>query len=363
MREPGREVVFALVGGFLGAGKTTALLALARRLAEGGEQVAVITNDRAPDLVDTRYARLNGVPVAEIAGGCICARLGDLIDRCEELLDAVRPSVILNEPVGSAADLAATVLQPLQRYYGRWFRTAAYSVLVDPERFAALLEGPGQGSPLAYLFEKQLAEADLIVLNKVDRVSAEQRTGLERWLAEHLPATPVTAMSALTGEGLGAWWERVRGGTAAGTHAVTADRALATAAEASLAWCNASVELRCEAGFDGEAWARDLLAALRHGVIRANGEIGHLKLLLEGGGGSLRANLTGLSAPVDVQAAGGTGFRRAHLTLNARVLMAAAELEDLISRALQRGCNEHRVTPRVVRLRSLTPDRPAPTAG
>jgi G3E family GTPase len=43
-----------LVGGFLGAGKTTLLAEAAKRLAKEGKSVGLITNDQAPELVDTR---------------------------------------------------------------------------------------------------------------------------------------------------------------------------------------------------------------------------------------------------------------------------------------------------------------------
>ena len=42
-----------LVGGFLGAGKTTLLWEAAHRIMENGQRVGLITNDQAPDLVDT----------------------------------------------------------------------------------------------------------------------------------------------------------------------------------------------------------------------------------------------------------------------------------------------------------------------
>ena len=63
-----------LVGGFLGAGKTTTMLAAARLLEARGERVAVITNDQGTDLVDTRLAQLVGereCRVAEVTGGCL----------------------------------------------------------------------------------------------------------------------------------------------------------------------------------------------------------------------------------------------------------------------------------------------------
>ncbi len=49
-----------LVGGFLGAGKTTLLWEAARRLGAAGQAVGLITNDQAPDLVDTAFLSRSG---------------------------------------------------------------------------------------------------------------------------------------------------------------------------------------------------------------------------------------------------------------------------------------------------------------
>ncbi|MCB0080402.1 MAG: hypothetical protein KDE47_05715, partial [Caldilineaceae bacterium] len=63
-----------ITGGFLGAGKTTLLLTAARRLAERGYRVGLITNDQGADLVDTALGTGAEIPVTEVAGGCFCCR-------------------------------------------------------------------------------------------------------------------------------------------------------------------------------------------------------------------------------------------------------------------------------------------------
>jgi hypothetical protein len=54
---------FAMVGGFLGAGKTTTLARLARFYEGQGQRVALVTNDQAADLVDTKSLRAQGLAV------------------------------------------------------------------------------------------------------------------------------------------------------------------------------------------------------------------------------------------------------------------------------------------------------------
>ena len=70
------KVEYLMIGGFLGAGKTTAMLQLARHLTQQGRQVGLITNDQSRGLADTALAAADGFPVAEITGGCFCLHVG-----------------------------------------------------------------------------------------------------------------------------------------------------------------------------------------------------------------------------------------------------------------------------------------------
>src|SRR5207237_5929883 len=86
---------FLMVGGFLGAGKTTTLARLARHYLSRGQRVGLVTNDQARDLVDTNSLRAQGFSVQEVAGACFCCRFDDLVARVAELQAEERPDVIL----------------------------------------------------------------------------------------------------------------------------------------------------------------------------------------------------------------------------------------------------------------------------
>lgn len=357
MREHDDQAVrFLLVGGFLGAGKTTALLALAERLTAAGERVALIVNDKAGALVDAAVVRLRGLPVAELIGGCFCCRLPDLIERCDEILETIRPTVLAAEPVGSSADLSGAVLQPLKRYYGARIRALPYTVLCDPERIEPMLDGELRDSPLAYLFGKQLDEADVIALSKVDRLTPERCAAMLERLARQWPATPLLAYSALSGEGLEAWWSTLCAGPSGGRRVPDMETQGLAEAEAALGWLNAEADLTAAGEFDPVDFARELLATVRAGAARATAEIGHVKLLLQTPDGSIRGHLTGLAAPLEV--VGDTASaQRATLVINARVAMAHDEIEALVARALRRACNARSLTLAVQRVESFQPGR------
>jgi G3E family GTPase len=121
------------LGGFLGAGKTTLILAAARMLHARGLRSAAILNDQGRDLVDEQFVRANGLAADQVTGGCFCCRFSDLVRAAERLCEH-SPDVIFAEAVGSCTDISATTLQPLKLYYREQFRVAPYSVLVDPGR-------------------------------------------------------------------------------------------------------------------------------------------------------------------------------------------------------------------------------------
>src|SRR5688500_9072858 len=203
---------YVMVGGFLGAGKTTALLRLAEHFTARGRRVGLITNDQSQGLVDTSMARAQGYPVEEITGGCFCCRFSSLTDAADRLTRDARPDVFLAEPVGSCTDLRATVQYPLRRLYGDDYRVAPLSVLVDPLRAAQVLgleTGRSFSPKVLYVYQKQREEADIIVINKSDLLTPERRAALEQALAGRFPQADVVTISARTGDGLDAWFERL----------------------------------------------------------------------------------------------------------------------------------------------------------
>ena len=166
------SVRFVMVGGFLGAGKTTTLARLARNYMARGKRVGLVTNDQAQDLVDTNSLRAQGFPVQEVPGACFCCKFDELVSRAGDLQAAERPDVILAEPVGSCTDLVATVVQPLKGLYAGRFQVAPYSVLFKPSHGLRILrnEGAGFSPKAAYIFRKQLEEADAIIINRADEL-------------------------------------------------------------------------------------------------------------------------------------------------------------------------------------------------
>lgn len=277
---------YIMIGGFLGAGKTTLIQRFARYLDERGRRVGLITNDQGAGLVDSAIGRSNRFPVEEISGGCFCCRFNSLIDAATSLTGANRPDVFLAEPVGSCTDLVATVSLPLQKIYGDDYRVAPLSVLVDPIRAGQVLglaEGRRFSDNVVYIYRKQLEEAEFIVVNKLDLLDETQRADLVAALVREFPEAKIFEVSAREGTGCEAWFEAVLAAEMNTGRFLEIDYDRYGEGEALLGWLNATVKIQCDSGvdeFDGNDMLQSLAATLRTRLESAGAEVAHLKMTL-----------------------------------------------------------------------------------
>ena len=82
-----------MIGGFLGAGKTTTIARLALDYQAAGKRVGIVTNDQTWDLVDTHHLRSQGFDVGEVTGSCFCCNFDGLTATVESLGRAAAPEV------------------------------------------------------------------------------------------------------------------------------------------------------------------------------------------------------------------------------------------------------------------------------
>jgi G3E family GTPase len=279
---------YLMIGGFLGAGKTTAVARLAAMLHAQGKRIGLITNDQGSSLVDTAMLRSRGFATEEIPGGCFCCRFNSLVDAAAKLTDATRPEIFIAEPVGSCTDLVATVTYPLRRIYGDQFAIAPLSVLIDPQRALrvfGLTEGRSFSDKVLYIYRKQLEEADLIVINKRETVSADDLDRLQAWLTREFPQAEVLAVSARHGDGLAEWFDRLVSENQAARPAMEVNYETYADGEALLGWLNATVRLSSSGEFDANAVIESLARAIQARLSAADGEVAHLKMTFSPEGG------------------------------------------------------------------------------
>jgi G3E family GTPase len=271
---------YILIGGFLGAGKTTALAALARHCRGRGRRVGLITNDPGVELVDTAALRAGGFATEEVAGGSFSSRFGSLLQAGQKLEAAAQAEVIVAEPVGSGIDLVATLAHPLRKLHGDGCVLAPFSVLVDPTRAeqALGLEPGGFSDKLHATYRKQLEEADVLVITRTDLVDAARIERLRAKLAAVHPDATIFAVSLREGTGLDAWFSYLETGTPGARPALELGPAVDREGEAQLGWLNATIEFTLREPADADALLR---AAGRHLQAALEGiELAHLKIAL-----------------------------------------------------------------------------------
>lgn len=274
-----------MIGGFLGAGKTTSIQEFARHLDAQGLKVGLITNDQGVGLVDTALGKANRFPVEEIAGGCFCCRFDSLIDAAENLSTENRPDVFLAEPVGSCTDLVATVSLPLQQIYGEDYVVAPLSVVVDPIRARRVLgieDGKKLSANVCYIYEKQLEEAEIIVINKLDLLDSDQLTELQKILAEKYPSAAVVTISAREKTNIEQWFQAALTGESKPLRLMEVDYDRYGDGEALLGWLNTTLKLTAtdDDEFDGNALLKNLATSLRTLLRAQDIEVAHLKMTL-----------------------------------------------------------------------------------
>lgn len=358
---------YVMIGGFLGAGKTTAILRLAEHLRAQGQRVGLITNDQSIGLVDTAMLSSHGFATEEITGGCFCCRFNSLTDAADRLAQSARPEFFIAEPVGSCTDLKASVSYPLRRMYGNAYSVAPLSVLIDPiraERILGLEAGKAFTRKVVYVYEKQLEEAEIIAVNKIDLLSADRRSRLVKTLAERFPRARVVEISARNGDGLNEWFGLIAGGDLGHEPSMEVDYELYAEGEALLGWMNCAVKLASGSPTDGNKLLRELAGRIHARLAGQGVEVAHLKMTMTPDAGADIAvlNLVRTDGIAELSHELAAEIEAGELIVNLRAETDPAVLKQATAEAIEELVLE---TPElqleILHLEHFRPGKPEPT--
>ena len=152
-----------VVGGYLGAGKTTLIN---RLLSRASAPVAVIVNDFGSVNVDAALIRSVDTDTIEFTNGCICCAPGSsLADTLFTILERRQPPSMIVVEASGAAD--PSVIAGYSHLRG--LRPGGTVVLVDSVNARRTAADP----LMSRTFARQVSVADLLVLTKTDDPSAE----------------------------------------------------------------------------------------------------------------------------------------------------------------------------------------------
>ena len=173
-----------IVGGYLGAGKTTLVNHLLRHT--GGRRIAVMVNDFGELTIDADLIEGAEGSVLALAGGCVCCSFGsDLLGALQDVLQRQpQPDLILIETSGVA--LPAAVARSARLLQG--LSIDGILLMLDAETVRQRSADPYVGD----LVRQQLLDADLLILNKTELCTPSALAELTAWLPSMItPGTPV----------------------------------------------------------------------------------------------------------------------------------------------------------------------------
>jgi G3E family GTPase len=361
-----KRVRFVMLGGFLGAGKTTAIARLARHHMDQGRKVGIVTNDQAYNLVDTQSLKAQGFDVGEVPGACFCCKFDDLVESAGQLSEQQHPDVIICEPVGSCTDLVATVVEPLRHLHGDRYDLAPYIVLLKPEHGQKILlekSEAGFSSKAEYIFLKQIEEADVVVLNKVDKLTNKETQALISAVSERYPGKEVLAVSAREGDGFDALIEAFDRSEPLHT-SPEIDYDIYAEGEAELGWLNCTAVFTAKAQsspVDVDQLLVELVQQVQSALKARSAEAAHLKILAEVDDQTAIANLVGSEVDVELSRSAGIRSPNFELTVNARVAMDPESLTELMLVEIANLAARHDLNQVVSQVQSFRPGRPVPT--
>ncbi|WP_028022437.1 CobW family GTP-binding protein [Enterovibrio calviensis] len=164
-----------IITGFLGVGKTTAILSLLKQKPEN-ENWAVLVNEFGEVGVDGAFLSEQGALVKEVPGGCMCCVAGLPMAIGINALLAQNPDRLLIEPtgLGHPKDIIGKLLS---EHYINYINLNATVTLVDARNFADVRYTENQN------FQDQLALGDVVVANKIDLSSPEDIAAFDAYVA------------------------------------------------------------------------------------------------------------------------------------------------------------------------------------
>lgn len=341
------KIRFMVVSGFLGAGKTTTMIALAEHMNKTFGETAIIANDLGANLVDTNLTQTSGCTVAEIASGCICYQMDNTVDQIRRLRDKDGAVFVMSDIPGCGVGALDHVYHRLANDNADEFTLSPFTVVVDPERLRMIMpERADINLPeeLVYLLKLQLEEADLVVLNKADLLAPEDVERYVDFLHAACPDIPVLVISALERTGIEELAEFITTHeTALKNFSVRNNQEFADA-EAKLTWYNRRLYLKTNEGgkIDCNAVVGDLIESIRMGLIEKKRNVPHLKTFATSGNGDFnKASLIGVDYDVEYAQQFLRPHKNLRMIVNARAVCESRPLARLMDDALDEVCEKY----------------------
>ena len=358
-----------LIGGFLGSGKTTAIIGAAKLLVVSGKKVGIITNDQGKFLVDTAFIRSQHLPVIEVSGGCFCCNFDDFTAHIDQIVAAYQPGVLFAESVGSCADMVATVIKPLLQFHPSQTPPTSFSVFVDSRLLELALLGKDLpfSDEVTYIFKQQINEAGLLVINKADLLSLERKRMVKKLAKEKYPLKQVVLQNSQNIVQVNKWLIYLESGKAGlPDKSLQLDYQRYAGGEAKLAWLDANVQFTIPKQHNFQVII-NILKEITASVQKSVKSIGHIKFAICGEnedavklGFTTLDDLTSLMHLADEQLQNLHG-NYLKLIINIRVEGNAVDLKILVQEIIEKEVSRMGGNITFMQISSFYPSKPVPT--
>ncbi len=337
---------FGIVSGFLGAGKTTMMIALSEYFARKGVKCTLIVNDLGDcDMVDAAYSEKKGAEVHAMPGGCICFRTRELSDVLAEAFENGAGLVL--------SDIPGCGIGALDHVYrgfaGGDTELAPYIAVVSP-RELALLDDENAAYrihlplDMGELLRGHLLEADAAVLNKTDLLSPEETEKAAALIRRIHPDIPVFPVSAKYGTGIAALGDHILAAEASLSQPEgLGERDELAVPEGRLTWydCRYYVKVCCD-DFRPDDYLSDLMENARFSFAAMNANIPHMKIFAAGEDGSYaKYSLTGIDYPLDKDHLFGRRATELSVVINGRLVCPPALAAQLMKACIDGAGKKH----------------------
>ena len=319
-----------LLNGFLGSGKTTAIREACIQLMQNGVKVGVITNDQGIKLVDGNFFGSLRIPNRQVVNGCFCCNYEQFESNMASLVSSDEPDVIFAESVGSCTDIIATVVKPLQKFHPDVRLT--FSVFADARLLLMMLKNksPFFDESVRYIYHKQLEEASVIIINKIDLLSIEDAALLRELIKQQFNGRKLRYQNSTAPGCVREYLAFLDDSPYQYEDSLVLDYEIYGAGEAKLAWVDQELMIH-SAEKNAAREAKELIKNIYEKINDFRLPIGHLKFLVND---ETKISFTAISDASAIM----LDNRPAHtarVLMNARVQTDPEELSRIIADAIE----------------------------
>ncbi len=332
-----------LINGFLGSGKTTAIIAAAKEMIQAGKKVGIVTNDKGQFQVDTAFFQSNNIATRQVTGGCFRCSFSEFEDKIAQLQESTFPDVIFAESVGSCVDLVNTIFSPLQQNDNLNFNKMTFSVYVDIRLFQRWVNNITLpfSERIIYLFRKQIEEGEFIILNKSDLLSSDEKKDVLTIATRKFPEKEIFLQNSLNPSSVKPWLNSLSCQEPVKAQpGFVVDYSMYKGGEKEMAWFDQKLVINSVSPKAIKPAVINLITLLLASLQKEEVFIGHIKLFLSTSEGGTKISFTTadflelpglLKWKHSVPEVSSTSIS---VMLNARVAMKAEEFEKIVKHAV-----------------------------